>query len=110
MDPDQRLGMRLTLAFVATFVLGVPFLVLLLLVRDSWTPLLDLDRDVADSLHRVALRHAALVDLLKLISTVFDPLTFRLVATALAGWLLYLRRFRLGAWVLVTGWGSALLG
>src|SRR3954470_7390021 len=99
MDPDQRLGVRLMLAFVAMFLLGLPFLILLLLVRDSWTPLLDLDRHVADSLHRVALRHGALVDFLKLISTVFDPLTFRLAATALAGWLLYLHRFRLGSWV-----------
>jgi undecaprenyl-diphosphatase len=109
LDPDAGYGLRLTLALVAAFLLGVPFLVLLLFVQHAWPPLLRLDRAVADDLHSVALRSPSLVDALTWVSRVFDPLVFRLLATALAGWLLYRRRTRLAAWALVTAWGGGLL-
>jgi membrane-associated phospholipid phosphatase len=110
LDPDRRLGLRLTLALVAVVVIGVPFLALLLLVRAKWSPLLHLDVDVAAGLHRSALRHRPLVRTYTVVSTVFDPNVFRVVATALAVWLLTDRRPRLASWVLVTIWGGALLG
>ena len=107
---DRRLGLRLALALVATFGLGVPFMLLALLVRARWEPLIGLDTVVADGLHRVALRSAWLVDMLKMLSTVFDPVVFRVVLTLAALWLLRVGRRRLAVWTLVTVWGAALLG
>jgi len=107
---DRRLGLRLALALVATFGLGVPFMLLALLVRARWEPLVQLDTAVADGLHRVALRNAWLVDTLDVVSTVFDPVVFRVVLTLAALWLLRVGRRRLAVWTLVTVWGAALLG
>jgi len=107
---DRRLGLRLGLALVATFGLGLLFVLLALLVRARWNPLIRLDTTVADSLHAYALRNDWLVTALEVVSHVFDPLVFRLVATGLAVWLLTAGRSRLAAWTLVTTWGSALLG
>jgi membrane-associated phospholipid phosphatase len=108
--PDRRFGLRLTLALLAVLVIGVPFLLLLLLVRAKWAPLLRLDHGVAADLHRVALRSPALVRSLEVVSTMFDPNVFRVSATVLAGWLLLRHRPRLASWTLVTTWGAALLG
>ena len=107
---DRRLALRLALGLVAMFGLAVPFLILALLVRSRWDPLLDLDTTVADRLHQVALHNHWLVTLLQTLSTVFDPLVFRMVATIVALGLLHAGRRRLGAWTLVTTWGAALLG
>ena len=109
LDPDRRLGLRLLLALVAVVVIGVPFLALLLLVRAKWSPLLHLDHGVAADLHSAALRHPALVRALRVVSTVFDPNVFRVVATAVAVWLLVDHRPRLATWTLVTVWGGGLL-
>ncbi|HEV7657394.1 MAG TPA: phosphatase PAP2 family protein [Mycobacteriales bacterium] len=107
---DRRLAVRLTLGLAAALGLGVPFLLLALLVRAHWSPLISLDTSVAGHLHAVALRHGWLVTTLKGISDVFDPIVFRVVTTVIAGLLLWQRRFRLAAWTLVTIWGAALLG
>lgn len=107
---DRRLTLRLALGLVAMAALGGGFLLLALLVRASWDPLLDLDTSVAQSLHDVAVRHAWFVSLLKALSDVFDPITFRVLTTLIALVLLGRRHFRLGAWILVTVWGAAVLG
>jgi undecaprenyl-diphosphatase len=107
---DRRLTLRLVLGLLAVAGLGAGFLVLALLVRAKWDPLLDLDTTVAERLHDVAVRHAWFVTLLKVLSDVFDPIVFRVVTTVLAVVLLVRRHHRLGIWVLVTVWGAALLG
>ena len=61
-------------------------------------------------MHEIALTHAWLVTLLKVISDVFDPITFRVVTTAVAVLLFWRGRRRLAIWTLVTIWGAALLG
>jgi len=109
LGPDRRLELRLLLALIAMVLIGVPFLALLLLVRARWSPLLDLDHGVAADLHSAALRHPALVRSLRVISTVFDPNVFRVVATAVAVRLLVDHRPRLATWTLVTVWGGGLL-
>lgn len=65
------------------------FVLLLLLVVTSWTPLLALDRDVADGLNDLTAPHPALVGLWKIVSTVGTPLTFQLLtaAASIALWL-----------------------
>jgi undecaprenyl-diphosphatase len=107
---DRRLGLRLALGLVATFGLGVPFVLLALLVRARWDPLIGLDTSVAEGMHEVALRNDWLVDTLVVLSDVFDPLVFRVVTTLIAVWLLWVGRRRLATWALVTIWGAALLG
>ncbi len=107
---DRRLVLRLALGLAAAIVLGVPFLLLALLVRDNWSPLIDLDTSVANRMHVVAVDHHWLVTLLKAISDVFDPITFRVVTTILAALLFWRGRRRLAIWTLVTIWGAALLG
>jgi membrane-associated phospholipid phosphatase len=44
---DRRLVLRLALGLAAVILLGVPFLLLALLVRATWSPLFDLDTSVA---------------------------------------------------------------
>ncbi len=107
---DRRLTLRLALGLIAAAGVGAGFLLLTLLVRAKWDPLLDLDSWVADRLHGVAVRHRWFVDLLKALSDVFDPIVFRVVATVVALVLLWRRRQRLASWTLVTIWGAALLG
>jgi undecaprenyl-diphosphatase len=107
---DRRLVLRLALGLAAAIVVGVPFLLLALLVRDNWSPLVDLDTTVANRMHVIALAHHWLVILLKAISDVFDPITFRVVTTILAVLLFWRGRRRLAIWTLVTIWGAALLG
>jgi len=107
---DRRLMVRLSLGLAAAVVLGVPFLLLALLVRDNWSPLVRLDTSVADRMHVVALHDHWLVTLLKTISDVFDPITFRVVTTVVAVLLFWRRRPRLAIWTLVTIWGAALFG
>jgi membrane-associated phospholipid phosphatase len=107
---DRRLTLRLLLGLVAVGALGLGFLVLALLVRANWDPLIDLDQSVANGLHAVAVRHPWFVSLLKGLSDVFDPITFRVLSTGIALVLLARRHVRLGAWTLVTVWGAALLG
>ena len=107
---DRRLTVRLGLGLLAVVVLGVPFLLLALLVRAKWGPLIRLDTGVADRLHAVAVHNGWLVTLLKALSDVFDPIVFRVVATVAALVLFWKQRHRLAAWTLVTIWGAALLG
>jgi undecaprenyl-diphosphatase len=107
---DRRLGLRLTVALLAAGGLGLPFLLLALLVRARWAPLAELDTTVATSLHRVALRNGWLVDALQVVSFVLGPFVLRPALTLVALVLLRRRRTRLATWVLVTVWGSALLG
>jgi membrane-associated phospholipid phosphatase len=107
---DRKLALRLALGLVGLLVLGVPFLLLTLLVRAKWDPLVRLDTAVADHLHVLALRHGWLVTALKGVSDVFDPIVFRVVTTLIAVVLFWRRRRRLAIWTLVTIWGAALLG
>ena len=107
---DRRLATRLTLALAATAGLAAPVLLLALLVRAKWDPLLDLDRSVTDALHRQALAHDWLVDVSRTVSLVLDPWVLRPVVTVLGVVLLVRGRRRLGGWVLFALWGGALLG
>jgi undecaprenyl-diphosphatase len=108
-NPDERLGLRLTLGLLGVGVFVVPFLLLWLLVEDSWRPLADLDRDAARALNNAVWGHPDVVNALKAISIVFHPDVFRLVAIAVAAWLLVRRHVRLAAFVLVAVLGGSAL-
>src|ERR1700712_1727295 len=101
-DPDARGGLRLTLAAAAAFVALVPFGIALVAVTDGWSPLHRLDVNVADDLNTPAVAHPGLVSFLKVVSDVFSPLTFEVLAVAGAVALLLRRAPRLAAWLVLT--------
>jgi undecaprenyl-diphosphatase len=82
---------------------------LLVLVVTKWGPLHDLDLDVADDLHRVALDHPGQVDWWKWVSRVLHPDVER-VLWAIAAVVLYLmHRARAALFVVVVMLGAAVL-
>lgn len=108
---DRKLGLRLVLALAATLGLAVPVMLLALLVRAEWDPLIRLDTAVAEGLNGYARRHEWFVHTLEAVSVVIGPWVLRPVVTLVALWLLVRRRrARLASWVLVTLWAGALLG
>lgn len=112
-SPDGRLGLRLTLAGAAVFLLAVPFVVLLALVNAHWAPLRNLDDTATIHTHGFVVRHRALVGPLRATAYVFHPWVFRIILLALAAWLLHRGARRLALWattnVLVAGVASGAL-
>lgn len=109
LDPEARLGLRLTLSLLAVGLVVVPFLLLVLLIEDNWSPLRHLDRGAARALNNAVWNHPAVVDVLKAVSTVFGPTTFRIVALLLAMALMARRRYRLALFVVAAVGGGSLL-
>ncbi|MFC4535957.1 phosphatase PAP2 family protein [Sphaerisporangium dianthi] len=109
-ERDARLGLRLTLASGALFLVLVPFALLLVLVETSYGPLHRLDEDTAATLHSYALEHPGWVSFLRLWTDVFGPGTWRIVVGAAAVWLVYKRAPRLAAWAVTTITVGGLLG
>lgn len=97
-SPDGRLGLRLTLACAAVFLVAVPVVVLLALVNARWAPLRHLDDGATADTHSFVLRHRALVGPLRATAYVFHPWVFRVIALALAAWLFYRGARRLALW------------
>jgi undecaprenyl-diphosphatase len=110
LDPDHSLGLRLTVAAAAAFLVLVPFSLLALLVLASWAPLHDFDHTVTAALHDYALGHPGWVDFMTAWSFVFAPWSLRLAALALVVWLLRRGARRLALWVVTTMVTGGLLG
>ena len=104
-----RFQARTVLGAAALLVGAVPFLSLVLLVRQEWPPLRELDEDVARELNEQASTSPGLVDVLEVLTdlggNVFAVYTFGL-ATA---WFLIRRQRRLAGFVATTGIGLAVL-
>lgn len=110
LDPDHSLGLRLTLAVTAAFLVLVPFSLLALLVLGAWAPLHRLDMSVTDALHGYALDHPAWVMVMRVWSEVFAPMPLRVAALLLVIWLLRRQARRLAAWAATTMVVGGLLG
>ncbi|MCM0675770.1 phosphatase PAP2 family protein [Micromonospora phytophila] len=110
LDPDHSLGLRLTLASVAAFLVLVPFTLLALLVLASWSPLHRLDAAVTDVLYDWALDHPGWTRLLTVWTDVFAPMPLRLAALAVVVWLVRRQARRLALWVATTMLVGGLLG
>ncbi|WP_319461576.1 phosphatase PAP2 family protein [Micromonospora sp. RTP1Z1] len=110
LDPDHSLGLRLTLAAAAAFLVLVPFALLALLVLAAWPPLYRLDASVTDALHGYAVAHPAWVRLMSLWTDVFAPGPLRAATAVVVGWLLFRRARRLALWVVTTMVVGGLLG
>ncbi|MGW3620909.1 phosphatase PAP2 family protein [Micromonospora arida] len=109
-DPDQALGLRLTLAATAAFLVLVPFALLTLLVLGAWAPLHRLDTAVTDALHGYAQDHPAWVSLMRVWTEVFAPMPLRAVALLLVVWLLRRGARRLALWAATTMVVGGLIG
>jgi membrane-associated phospholipid phosphatase len=97
-SPEGRLGLRLTLAGVAVFLVAVPFVVVLALVNAHWEPLRHLDDVATLDTHAFVLRHRELVGPLRATAYLFHPWVFRLLVLGLAAWLLHRGARRLALW------------
>ncbi|NYE39468.1 phosphatase PAP2 family protein [Streptomyces fulvorobeus] len=104
---DHRADPRLVRAGTVCTALAV---VLVALVAASWSPLMSVDRTIADTLHRSAVTEPGLVHLNRVLTDwVWDPWTMRalIAVTVLALWWRGARS--LAAWVAVTSVLSALV-
>lgn len=107
---DRRLELRLTLTLLAAIAGGVPIVLLAVLVRSNWGPLIRLDTSVAENLNAYAVAHPGWVDFFKAYSVVIGPFVLQPAVTIIGIVLLVRGRPRLGGWMLVALWGGALLG
>lgn len=97
-SPDGRLGLRLTLACVAVFLVAVPFATLLALVNARWAPLRHLDDLATVDTNGFFLRHRALIPPLRATAYILHPWVFRVIVAALAIWLMRRGARRLAMW------------
>ncbi|RGC70920.1 phosphatidylglycerophosphatase B [Micromonospora sp. MW-13] len=110
LDQDRSLGLRLTLAATAAFLVLVPFALLALLVLGAWAPLHRLDAAVTDALHGYALGHPGWVWFMTGWTNVFGPGPLRVAVLAVVVWLYYRRALRLAWWAVTTMAVGGLLG
>lgn len=104
--PAESRNPRLLVALAALLAACV---LLLVLVVTKWGPLHDLDLDVADDLHRVAVDHPGQVDWWQWVSRVLHPDVER-IAWAIGAGVLYLaHRARLALFAVIVMSGAALL-
>ncbi|CAN5698762.1 phosphatase PAP2 family protein [soil metagenome] len=106
---DVRLGARLGLAAAALLLVAVPFGVLTVLVRSRWEPLRDLDVTVIQRVHDGVAGEPWAATTLRMVSTVFDPWTFRAGAVVAGVWLWRRGSRRLGGWTAFTVLSGGLL-
>ncbi|SNT44278.1 undecaprenyl-diphosphatase [Streptosporangium subroseum] len=99
---DRRLGVRLTLAAVAVALFTVPFVILLILVKTSFTPLSDFDESIALQLHAHAVADPGYTNFLSIGTEVFGPWTWRVLVILTGIWLWYRGAPRLGIWAVAT--------
>lgn len=99
---DLRLGVRLTLALTAVVIFTVPFMVLLVLVKTSSSPLRNLDESIALQMHAQALENPGYTAFLRVATEVFGPWTWRALVVLIAVWLWRRGAPRLAIWAVAT--------
>jgi undecaprenyl-diphosphatase len=110
LDPGHPLGLRLTVAAVAAFLVLVPFSLLAVLAAGNWAPLQRIDQGVAGALHSGVAGHPAVVRAMLIWSDVFDPNSLRVAALVLVIWLVRRGDRRTALWVATTMAVGGLLG
>ncbi|MFI6063095.1 phosphatase PAP2 family protein [Streptomyces sp. NPDC051286] len=97
-------------ALRAGIVCGSLALVLLILVALRWSPLMSLDRTVADALHRRAVAEPGLVHINRILTDwVWDPWTMRTLIAVAVVWLWWRGARMLAGWVAATSLFATLL-
>ncbi len=105
----SRYATRAALAGLALALAAVPFALLLLLVEDTWAPLVEADQGARDSLHRYGLTHPAFVTAMRIVSNSGSSLAWQILTLLVLIWLLTQRLRRLALFTVVTIAGSSLL-
>ncbi|WP_347060068.1 phosphatase PAP2 family protein [Blastococcus sp. HT6-30] len=105
----SRVGVRALLGLVALVAGAVPFLLLLLLVQEEWSPLAALDEDVAAGLNSVVDDSPVLVTVLQAVTDLGGNGAAILVFTLTTVFLLIRGQRRLAAFAATTGVGLAVL-
>jgi membrane-associated phospholipid phosphatase len=98
----MRFGARTVLAAVALTLVGIPFGLLLLLVKGEWRPLLNVDNGASSDLHRYAVSNRWFVAAMEALSTVGYTSSWLLISAVVVGWLAWRRLPRLAVFVMVT--------
>jgi membrane-associated phospholipid phosphatase len=106
---ERQLGARVALAAAAVAVAAVPFCLLLLFVESKWEPLLQVDNRARDQLHQYALTHHGFTTVMEAVSNSGSGFAWQVVSVAVALLLLWRRRLRLAAFVIVANVGSSIL-
>src|SRR3954452_6411121 len=106
-EPGARFGARALLAALALALVAVPFGLLLFLVQDQWSPLLEVDDGARDSLHSFALLHTGFVTAMRTLSTLGSAVVYLPLFAVVAAWLVWRGHPRLAIFVGVTTAGSA---
>jgi membrane-associated phospholipid phosphatase len=107
--PLRHFAERSVLGLLAVVLAGLGFGTLLLLVHGHWTPLLRLDRSIADGLNDLVAPHAAVVRALTAITAAGGPSFLVALVAVVVVLLLIRRRPRLAIYLAVTGIGALLL-
>ncbi|MCZ2857297.1 phosphatase PAP2 family protein [Blastococcus sp. VKM Ac-2987] len=105
-----RFGVRAALGLVALLIGAVPFLLLMLLVQQNWSPLESLDGEVAAGLNAVVSESPALVRVLQAVTDLGGTGAAVLVFTLTTVFLLIRGQRRLASFAAVTGIALAVLG
>ncbi|MGI9006453.1 MAG: phosphatase PAP2 family protein [Streptosporangiaceae bacterium] len=93
----------------AVTVAALVFAVLLVLIRLKWAPLESADRSAADHINSVIARQHTLVSIVKYVTMLGSTLVLSIVIGAGALLLALRRRWRLAAYLVVTGAGALVL-
>ncbi|MDK3255774.1 phosphatase PAP2 family protein [Blastococcus capsensis] len=104
-----RFGARAALGLVALLIGAVPFLLLMLLVQEEWSPLASLDGEVAADLNAVVSDSPTLVSVLRAVTDLGGNFAAILVFTLTTLFLLVRGQRRLAAFSAATGIGLAIL-
>ncbi|MEV0321411.1 phosphatase PAP2 family protein [Streptomyces sp. NPDC050658] len=98
--PSRNPGSR---AALVAALLCVPSALLLLLVELEWSPLMDLDGDIARTTHRWAVAHDGLTHVSRVLTDwVWDPWTMRALCTVTVIWLAFRGAWWLALWLAAT--------
>jgi membrane-associated phospholipid phosphatase len=106
---EARFGIRGLLAFVAVFLVAVPFGIIVLLLREKATWLRHVDLATANDLHSYDESHPGFVTTMKVITNSGMSLVWIGVLILVGLWLLYRHLYRLATFLAVTAIGSSLL-
>jgi undecaprenyl-diphosphatase len=98
----RRFGARTICAAVGLALIAVPFGVLLLLVRDGWAPLRQLDLNTSTSLHRYVADHGNIVVFARVFSAIGSTVAWAAIFVVVVGFLLWRRLPQLALFVAVT--------
>ena len=107
--PRARFGIRGLLAFVAVFLVAVPFGIIVVLLREKANWLRHVDLAISNDLHRYDEAHPGFVTTMKAVTYSGSSLVWIVVLSLVGLWLLYRHRYRLAAFLTVTAVGSSLL-